>query len=47
MDNKKEVFQQDLSKEERPGAVFVIHLLMKDSVELPDKERMTEVVITQ
>lgn len=44
MDNEKEVFQQDLSKEEHPGAVFVIHLLMKEPVELPDKERMTEVM---
>lgn len=32
MDNKNEVFQQDLSKEEHPGAVFVIHLLMKEHV---------------
>lgn len=38
MDKKNEIFQQDLSEEVRPGAVFVMQLLMKEPVSLPDKE---------
>lgn len=44
MDNQNEVFQQDLSKEERPGAVFMIQLLMREPVVLPEKEHMIEVM---
>lgn len=40
--NGKEVFQQDREqKADRPGAVFVIHLLMKTPSPMPDKEQMT------
>lgn len=44
MDDKKEVFKQDLSKEENPGAIFVMQLLLKEQVDLPDKERMTTIM---
>ncbi len=39
-------FQQDLSKEGRPGEVFVIRLLMKEPVELPERAQM-EAVMSQ
>lgn len=44
MDGKDQVFQQDLSKEERPGAVFIIKLLMKNHVGVPDQERVISVM---
>lgn len=40
MDYQNDVFQQDLGKQEHPGAVFIIQLLMKAPVPLPDKETM-------
>lgn len=43
MDNQ-EVFNQDLSEKARPGAVFVIELLFREPVELPDRENMTAVM---
>lgn len=42
MNNQNEVFKQDLSKEENPGAVFMIQLLMKEPVKLPEKDHMIE-----
>lgn len=44
MDTQNEVFQQDLSKSEHPGAVFVMQLLMKAPAPLPEKETMCEVM---
>lgn len=38
------VFEQDLSQKDHPGAVFVMRLLMKESVSLPKKEWMTEIM---
>ena len=40
----QEVFDQDLSKQENPGAVFVIKLLFREPVEMPDKEKMTTII---
>ena len=31
---EKAVLQQDLSQTERPGSVFIIHLLMKEKCEI-------------
>lgn len=44
MDKQNEVLEQDLSKKERPGAVFVIKLLMKEMVEMPNKEETIRVM---
>ena len=44
MEQQSEVFQQDLSKEERPGAVFILKLLFRDPPALPGKERMCSVM---
>lgn len=44
MNQEGEVFQQDLSKQEHPGAVFVMKLLMKEPAEVPDRERLTAVM---
>lgn len=44
MNTQNEVLQQDLSKQEHPGAVFMIQLLMKEPVDLPDKETMYAVM---
>lgn len=38
----KEVFNQDLSKEEKPGGVFVFKLLFKEKPQFPAKEKLTE-----
>lgn len=38
MDNINEVFKQDLSEDVRPGAIFVMQLLMKVPAEMPDRE---------
>lgn len=38
------VLKQDLSKKERPGSVFVIHLLMKEKCEMPSREKMTSIM---
>lgn len=43
MDDKK-VLQQDLSKEEQPGAVFIVKLLFKEAPKLPEKDRFIEVM---
>ena len=40
----KDTFQQDLSKKEQPGLVFVIQLLMKNKCEMPEQEIMTEIM---
>lgn len=37
-------FQQDLSKKEQPGLVFVMQLLMKNKCEMPKQEIMTEIL---
>lgn len=42
--DKQEVFNQDLTKEEHPGAVFVIKLLFREPVEMPDQESMIAVM---
>ncbi|MBD7912506.1 MULTISPECIES: DUF4261 domain-containing protein [Clostridium] len=39
-----DVFQQDLSHKESPGSVFVIHLLMREKCDMPNKEIMTSVM---
>lgn len=44
MESQNEVFMQDLSKEEHPGAVFMIQLLMKEPAELPEKAQMEAVM---
>ena len=41
---EKEVFQQDLSRKEQPGVVFVLKLLFKEPVSMPDRETMTSVM---
>lgn len=40
MKKEKEVFQQDLSQSEHPGAVFIIKLLFKKPVKIPEKENL-------
>ena len=42
----KEVFQQDLDdkKGPRPGGPYLIQMLFKEPVEMPDKETMTDVM---
>lgn len=40
----KEVFNQDLSKEERPGGVFIVKLLFKEKPQFPEKERVAEIM---
>ncbi len=40
----KEVFKQDLSKEENPGGVFIVKLLFKEAPQFPPKERLEEVM---
>lgn len=42
--HSREVFQQDLSQEENPGAVFIMKLLFKEPPAFPEKERMTAVM---
>lgn len=44
MEKKDEVLKQDLSKKENPGMVFLIHLFMEDACELPEKDRMTDIM---
>lgn len=39
-----QVFQQDGSEKERPGAVFMISLLMKEPAKLPNKEKTVEIM---
>lgn len=41
---EKEVFEQDLNRQEHPGMVFVMHLLMKEKCPIPDREQMTAVM---
>lgn len=40
----KEVFNQDLSKEEKPGGVFIIKLLFKKEPKFPAKETVAEIM---
>lgn len=43
--DEKEILQQDRTqKEQHPGAVFVIHLLMKEPAAMPEKEHMTKIM---
>lgn len=42
--NENKPFQQDLSKKEQPGSVFIIHLLMKEKCAMPSRERMMSVM---
>lgn len=44
MDAENGVFKQDLSESQRPGAVFIMQLLLKEPVPLPDKETMCVVM---
>lgn len=44
MDTQNEIFQQDLSNQERPGAIFTMQLLMKAPVALPEQETMCAVM---
>lgn len=41
---QEEVLQQDLSKEVRPGSVFIMQLLMKEMCPMPDKEQMIQIL---
>lgn len=41
---KKEGLQQDLSEQVRPGAVFMMQLLMEEPCEMPEQEFMNEVM---
>lgn len=38
------VLEQDLSEQVNPGAIFIMNLLMKKPPEIPDKERMTNIL---
>lgn len=42
--NRNQNFEQDLSNEQQPGAVFIVKLLFKNEVALPDKETMTAIM---
>lgn len=43
--NEKEALEQDLTQEEQhPGAVFVIHLFMREPTAMPEKEHMTQIM---
>ena len=43
--DEKEIFEQDRTqKEQHPGAVFVIHLFMKEPSAMPEKEHMTQIM---
>lgn len=44
MNEEQEVFEQDLSHSEQAGAVFIIKLLFRNHVELPEKEKMMKVM---
>ena len=39
-----EVFQQDLSDEERPGGPFLMQLLFREAVPFPGQEEMSAVL---
>ncbi|MCR4646444.1 MAG: DUF4261 domain-containing protein [Oscillospiraceae bacterium] len=39
-----EVFQQDLSKDMEPGAVFVMHLYMREKCQMPDEATVSAVL---
>lgn len=40
---KPQILRQDLSeKEERPGGIFLVHLLMEEACALPSREKMME-----
>lgn len=43
-DKNEKILQQDLSKEEQPGMIFMMQLLMKEKCEMPDKDMMTTVM---
>lgn len=43
-EEKSSVLEQDLSSQVTPGAVFIMHLLMKKPPELPDKKDITEIL---
>lgn len=40
----EEMFNQDLTNEQHPGAVCIIKLLFREPANLPDKETMTAVM---
>lgn len=44
MDKQQQVFQQDLTETSHAGAIFVIKLLMKESVAVPEREQMVNVL---
>lgn len=40
---KQQILRQDLSeKEDRPGGIFLVHLLMEEACALPSREKMME-----
>jgi len=41
---EKSTLKQDLSKQETPGSVFVMHLLMKEKCSMPPREHMTAIM---
>lgn len=41
---EENVMQQDLSKKEQPGSVFVMHLFMREACKMPEKDFMTEIM---
>lgn len=43
-EEKSSVLEQDLSSQVTPGAVFIMHLLMKKPPEIPDKRNITEIL---
>lgn len=43
-EQEKEVLKQDLSEQEKPGMVFLMHLFMEEFCEMPDKDKMTEIM---
>jgi len=44
MKMKRKILEQDLTQKERPGSIFVIHLLMKEKCEMPSKQTMTSIM---
>ena len=43
-DKKEKVLKQDLNKKEENNHVFIMHLLMKEKVETPKKEKMIQIM---
>ena len=43
-ENDEKALKQDLSKKDENNQVFIVHLLMKEKVEMPSKENMTHIM---